>query len=392
MKTIRNLIVLLAILIVAASCHRFGNRMVIENGKDRLEIESSGEIRFTDDESAIQSISKYGYIRYRKNDQKLFAGYTNKGDLKYELFDNGKKINPESPEGKKFIADAIKEMIATGMDAEGRFIRVIAKGGVRAVLTEVDRLDNDFIKSMYLEFLIASDSLKPAQLVEITNKIDKKLGSDFEKGKLLKKYTANHLKDSLTSTAYFEAVKNVGSDFEKANALKYIIKQQLGKAQYGSVINASNSVGSDFEKANILKELIRAGKVDSSLANPFLEATNRIGSDFEKANIIKEMIDYGLYANESFGNLLGSIGRVGSDFERANILKKLAARDIKADAHWIGLIEKTAELSSEFEKCNVLLQIASHMPKSEEVKASYMKAAKTINAEHEYGRAVKALN
>jgi len=392
MKTIRNLTLLLAILIVTASCHHFGSRIVVDNGKDRIEIESSGEIRFTDDESTIQSISKNGHLRYQKNDQKLYAGYTNKGDLKYELFDDGKKLNPESPEGKKFIADAIQQMIATGMDAQGRFNRIITKGGVRAVLAEVDRLDNDFIKSMYLEYLIASDSLKSAQIFEITNKIDKKLGSDFEKGKLLKKYTATHLKDSLTSTAYFEAVKNVGSDFEKANALKYILKQSLGKMQYGSVINVSNSVGSDFEKANILKELIHEGKVDSSVVNPFLEATDRIGSDFEKANIIKEMIDYGLYANDSFSNLLGSIGHVESDFERANILKKLAARDIKAQEQWIGLIEKTAELSSEFEKCNVLLQIASRMPQNEEVKATYMKAAKTINAENEYGRAIKALN
>ena len=392
MKTIRNLTLLLVILVIAASCHRFGSRIIVNNGNGRLEIESTGEIRFTDDESSIQSISKNGYVRYRKNDQKLFAGYTNKGDLKYELFDNGKKINPESVEGKKFIADAIQEMIATGIDAQGRFKRLIEKGGQQAVLTEVDRLDNDFLKSMYLENLIASDSLKPAQIFEITNKIDKKLGSDFEKGKLLKKYTAAHLKDSLTSTAYFEAVKNVGSDFEKANALKYILKQPLDKMQYGSVISVSNTVGSDFEKANILKELIHEGKVDTSLVNPFLEASNRIGSDFEKANILKEIIDYGLYANGSFANLLGSVGTVGSDFERANILKKLAARDIKVQEQWIGLIEKTAELSSEFEKCNVLLQIASHMPKSEEVKATYMKAAKTINAENEFGRAVKALN
>lgn len=325
MKTIRNLTLLLAILIVAASCHRFGSRIVINNGNGRLEIESSGDVRFTDDESAIQSISKHGYVRYRKNDQKLFAGYTNKGDLKYELFDNGKKINPESQEGKKFIADAIQEMIATGMDAQGRFKRIMTRGGVPLVLHEVDRIDNDFIRSLYLENLIATDSLKPAQLLEITNKIDKKLGSDFE-------------------------------------------------------------------KANILKELIREGKVDSSLVNPFLEAVNRIGSDFEKANIIKEMIDYGLYANDSFGSLLGSVSRVGSDFERANILKKLVTRDIKAPEHWIGMIEKTAELSSDFEKCNVLLQIASHMPQNEEVKATYMKAAKTISAEHEYGRAVKAVN
>jgi hypothetical protein len=32
------------------------------------------------------------------------------------------------------------------------------------------------------------------------------------------------------------------------------------------------------------------------------------------------------------------------------------------------------------------------MPKSEEVKTNYMKAAKTISSEHELGRAVQAMN
>jgi uncharacterized protein YjbI with pentapeptide repeats len=392
MKTIRNLFAVLLILVLAGSCHRFGNTIIVNNGKDKLEINYTGEIRFTDDEAAIKSMSKNSYLKYWKNDRKLRVKCDVNGVMTYEMFDNGRKLNPEDAEGKKFLAEAIQGMISVGFDAQGRMKRIVEKGGLLALLNEVDRLDNDFIKSMYLEYLITSDSIHPDQITEIAKKIGKQIGSDFEKGKLLQKFSPTQLKDSLTSKAYFEAVVSVGSDFEKANALKHIIKQPLSKEQFNSALSASNTVGSDFEKANILKELLHQETVAGENLNPFLNSVDHIGSDFEKANILKELIDKKQFEGESFTNLLGSVNRVGSDFEKANLLKKLANKELLTEEQWIGLINETAKVDSEFERCNILVQIAGKMPKSEMVKTSYMNVAKTINSEQEYGRVLKAVD
>jgi len=358
MKTIRNLSVILFILLLSASCHHGSRTFMVSDGKNELEIQSDGEIKFNEDETAIQSISNNGYLKYRNNDKKLVVHYTNNNELKYELSVSGQKLNPDTPEGKKLIADAIQDMISTGIDAQGRMKRLIAKGGLQAVLNEVDRLKNDFTKSMYLEYLITSDSIRKDDMAAITKKIETQIGSDFEKSKLLKRFSATQMKDSLISQAYFDAVKSIGSDFEKANALKNRIRQSLTREQFDAALVASNTIGSDFEKANLLKELI----------------------------------DQEIYEGESFTKLLNSVDHIGSDFEKANVLKKLVGKDIKTDEQWIGLINGTVQVSSEFERCNVLLQIASRMPKSEDIKANYLKAAKTINSEHELGRVVQAMN
>lgn len=358
MRSIRNLSVILIILFLTASCHHSGSSIIVSDGKNKLEIQSSGEIKFNEDETVIQSISNNGYLKYRNNEKQMVVRYTNNNELKYELSDNGQKLNPETAEGKKLIADAIQEMISTGIDAQGRIKRLMVKGGIQSVLNEVDHLKNDFTKSIYLEYLITSDSIRMAEMAAITKKIETQVGSDFEKSKLLQKFSAIQLKDSLISLAYFDAVKSIGSDFEKANALKNRIRQPLTREQFDAALIASNTIGSDFEKANLLKELI----------------------------------DQEIYEGESFRMLLSSVDHIGSDFEKANVLKKLVGKDIKTDEQWIGLIDGSAKVSSEFERSNVLIQIAGRMPKSEDVKANYLKAAKTISSEHELGRVVQAVD
>ncbi len=392
MEKIRNIFMVLIILVLTGSCHHNGNTIIVNNGKDKLEINYTGEVKFTDDEAAIKSMSKNSYLKYWKNDRKLRVKCNVNGELSYEMLDNGRKLNPEDAEGKKFLAEAIQGMISVGFDAQGRMKRIVEKGGLRALLNEVDRLDNDFIKSMYLENLITSDSIHPEQVTEIAKKIGTQIGSDFEKGKLLQKFSPTQLKDSLTSIAYFDAVKSIGSDFEKANALKHIIKQPLSEEQLDSALSASNTVGSDFEKANILKELLHQETVAGENLSPFLNSVDHVGSDFEKANILKELIDNKQFEGGNFTNLLGSINRVGSDFEKTNLLKKLANKELQTEEQWIGLINETAKIDSEFERGNVLVQIAGKMPKSEEVKTSYKSVAKTINSEVDYGKVVKALD
>ena len=356
MKTIKNLFAILILVIAGTSCQR-GNSIVISNNEYKLKVTYWGDIKFTDDETSIKSISRNGYFKYRKNDDIILAKSNSKGEITYDLFLNKDRVQLNSPEGKKLLADAVKEMISVGFDLQGRLQRLCEKGGLRAVLSAVDGLDGDFIKSQYLEYLISSDSVSQDELTEIAKKIGKQLGSDFEKGKLLQRFALNSLNDSLTSTAYYDAVQSIGSDFEKANALKTRLKNQLTQNQF---INA-------------------------------LAVTNTIGSDFEKSNLLKEFIDQEMFEKESFDRLLNSVSQVNSDFERGNLLKKLIEKNIVTDVQWSGIINESGKVSSEFERGNILVQIAGKMPKNEELKSDYLKVAQTINSEVDHRKVVDAI-
>lgn len=366
--------------------------MVIDDGTNKTEIRYSGEIKFSDDETTIVKISKFGYLEYQKNEVKLFAGNTKTGELKFDIMNRNERVNPESEEGKKLIASVIQDLISIGFDAPGRIQRVAQKGGLRAVVKETDHIQSDFAKSNYLEFALKSDSIEKTLLAEIAQKIEKQIGSDFEKGKLLKLFPEKLMQDSTISTNYFKAVNSIGSDFEKANALKSRINSSLTTKQVEAIIEVSNTIGSDFEKANVLKLLIEHAVFQEINLKLMTQSIDQIGSDFEKCNLLKAAIDKSSMNEVNFTCLINSTSKIGSEYDRENLLKQFTEKELSTDQQWNELIANTTQIGSEFERSNVLIQIAGKMPKNEALKETYMKAAKTINSENELGRAVKAIN
>ncbi len=85
----------------------------MDDGAVSTKIEYAGDIRFSGDSTAIESISPGGYLIYRKNEMKLFAASNPHGQITLELHDGNKSLVLNET-GKHFMAEAIKEMIAQG--------------------------------------------------------------------------------------------------------------------------------------------------------------------------------------------------------------------------------------------------------------------------------------
>lgn len=407
-----------------SSSGKNSGKMTFINDGISLKMEYDGKITFTEDEKAIQSISSDGYLRYKKDDVKIIAESNSKGEITYEIYEDGEKIGLNE-RGKKLLAEAISEMISLGIDAEGRVERIYKKSGTGAVMQEVEKMRSDYVKSIYMEYLLANASLSPNEMTEIAQKAGDLISSDYEKGKLLGKFSAQYLKNPQTAQAYLNAVASISSDFEKANVLKNILKQSLTNEQFTQVMRVSNAISSDFEKANVLKSVLKNNKLstnqfsetlktiatissdfekanvlksilgDNTLSesgfNETLAVISDISSDFERANVLKYLMDKGIFAGEGFNKLLGLISDMGSDFEQANVLKRLIDKDIKNEEQWVGIINTTSKLGSDFEKSNVMVQIGRNMPKTEKVKVAYLKVAKTISSDSEYGKVMRAI-
>jgi general stress protein CsbA len=108
--------IILVSIMMLTSCHR-GYRtttLVVNSDKFSMKIKYAGQIIFNDDSTAIKSISPEGYLIYRKNEKELTAESDPKGQLTVELYDDGKKMAFDD-NGKKIMADAVKEMIVQGI-------------------------------------------------------------------------------------------------------------------------------------------------------------------------------------------------------------------------------------------------------------------------------------
>jgi len=332
------------------------SNMVIKSDNFYEEINYLGKFQLSDDESGFKSISPGGYFKFRLNDIKVKAQSDLKGDIEYQIFD-GKNNLPFNDEGKIFVKKAIKEMIYWGYDGEGRMERVFQRGGSQALLSEIDSVKADHVKVLYLQRLFLIDSL-PSETQELIVRKVKSLGSDMDKSRFLNQIKPSRFENPFVAGACFDIIKEMGSDMDKMNALNHIIDQDsLDAGNMITVLNIGNSMGSDMDKSNLYGKLIDKSLIKDSL----------------------------------FDSLSFLVSKMGSDMDKVNLYKKMIGIDPITENQWIILIRQSEFISSDMDKANMLSEYSKKMPKTDPIKAAYVKAAKTIGNDNDYGRVMREL-
>ena len=119
MKRLQLLIAAAGITLLTA-CH-IGNKrhtvIVEDNDGAKLRIEYLGQAYFTADKTGIKSISPNGYVKYSRGDKELVAESDHTGKITYEVND-GDKHTTLTDEDKSFLAEAVKDMVRHGHNAD----------------------------------------------------------------------------------------------------------------------------------------------------------------------------------------------------------------------------------------------------------------------------------
>lgn len=105
--------ILVAGMVALAACtlgHHHHTTVVEKSNDHYLKIEYSGEVSFNNAGTAIESISRNGYVEYQNDDKKLEAKNDGRGGISYELYEGYDKL-PVDNKSKEFIANAVKIMI-----------------------------------------------------------------------------------------------------------------------------------------------------------------------------------------------------------------------------------------------------------------------------------------
>jgi len=331
--------------------------MVVKSDGFLEKMKYSGKFQLSEDEKSFKSISPGGYFKYQKNDVKVTAESNLRGTIDYTVYDGEKYLTLDEG-GRILVAEAIKEMIAWGYDAEARMERVYQKGGPGALLAAVDSMKTDQLKIIYLNRLFSIDSLLPQLLPIIIKKVGS-MGSDQDKMGFLTRIPVVQLRNAQIDSAYFTIVEGIGSDMEKVNALQY---------------------------------LINLDSVTDVVSFRILVIGSHLGSDMDKANVFNKMIDKNLLRDSLTDSLIHFVSTMGSDMDKVNIYGKLINEKDLSESQWISLENNIAALGSDMDKSNMLVEVARKMPKTEMVRAGYMKAAKTIGNDSDYGKVIRALN
>lgn len=366
-------------------------KIVISSDNLYEEMAYTGKISFTEDETAIAYISAGGHLKYTKNEQVLEASSDTTGTVNYRFTQYGKPL-PIDSNARKLIAEAVSEMIAWGYDAKERADRIYKKGGQAALLAAMDKLKNDGTKRMYAERIFKSDSLSAEILVGLSKKLAGPEGNDYDKEMILRLYKPAQLQDTTVLFPYLQAVAQLDNENARAGILNNVLKMPLATASFPALFTVVTGLNNDYEKTRLFSNILEKGQMDSVRAGLLLEAIDKLQADHDKEQLISLWISKGTLPADRLQQLLSVIDRMGGDWEKVNMYKKLVAESIRSEDQWASLVTMVAHLGQNDQKTELLTGIAQRMPKTDSLKAVYMKAAKTIQGDTDYGRAVRALD
>ena len=227
-------------------------------GWTQLHVEAHGRVELTDDERDIKSVSPNGSFEITSKgwlslfgQQYLVRG--NPDGTTTRRLSVGGAERPIDAEARAWIADAIQRLVRNGFGAEARVARIFAQQGPTGVLDEISRLDNDFSRARYFNWLLKQPRLDRPAGERTLKQAGREIGSSFELARVLVAFAEALPLDDTIAPAFVEAVNTIGSDFERARVLMTLIaSERPTPAAVKVVLESTPRIGSDFEKARVL--------------------------------------------------------------------------------------------------------------------------------------------
>ncbi len=298
----------------------------VKNSAEKLTLIIKGDVRLGNDDKSITSISDEGSIYYRKKDRSLEVEDDGKGNLIYTI--NGNKVSTLPAEDKALVEDCVQFLIDYGVDADNRVQRIFAQKGTSGVLNEVERFKSDYVKEMYLSYLLKNQKLSKDEMVTLLNKTNQYLSSDYYKAELLNGVMTSFLADEATSNAYLQTVNSISSDYYQSETVKKLLNTSLNEKQYQQVMVIVSNMKSDYYQAEVVKKLLSNNDVSDARFAELMKIAGGMKSDYYKAEIISALLKNKSLNKDRYAQTIAAAQSIKSDYYQYNILSGLIDENI----------------------------------------------------------------
>jgi len=278
------------------------------------------------------------------------------------------------------LQNNINKMMATPESADAFF-----KG--------TQRINSDYYKSVVLKEALKKVSASPSQIKMVLQSASE-IKSDYYLSVVL---TTLLEEDGVKDESLSEIVltsKNIPSDYYRTQVLsKALNKPGLSKTMLKNTVNALADVNSDYYKTNVFNTMATRANLEPEVQVQVVTLVgSSVGSDYYAAGTLKNLLEHQKMSDESFRQLINVAGHLGSANYASDVLRAAAHVDLSR-TQLIDILNASANIDSDHYLTEVLMSLAERVKNSDStVKDAYRAAAKKIDSETYYGRAMKAID
>lgn len=357
-----------------------------KSGSQRLNIEYDGEIAFTDDDKAIKSISRGGYLLIKKTTfgdrREVLAEPNRDGTINYE-YRVGRRRQEWGKEGQEFLANVLIEVIrTTGIGAESRVNRFYEKGGVTAVLEEAGSIKSDFVSKIYVDALLQNHPLSGKELSETALFISRTMDSDFYIAEIFKDHGDKFLEDEQATEAFLETIGRMDSDHYITTIIKRVMREDLSTSATKKVLEAATVMDSDHYKTEVLRELLDRRDLSDELINEVVKAASDIDSDHYATIVLKDALDRPNLTDEAFTSLMDAVSRIDSDHYITETFRSMLNQRDVSDKVVEAVMDRIEYMDSDHYRRLILNDLFRNQQISEQYFESLLRTVGDMDSDH----------
>jgi SOS response regulatory protein OraA/RecX len=379
----------------STSTSKHGGTMTISHsdGFQNFNVEMRGKMEISDDDKDIKSMSPDGYLEITKTvfgSRRTLVISSQGGSLKREYYE-GRTSMPWEPEGRKWLAEIMPELLrTTTIAAESRVNRFYKQGGVNGVLGEINQMDSDYVIQAYADLLMEISTVKTTEYANIINKIVAKMESDYYISEFLQHNLDKFLQSKEATDAVFSACAHLDSDHYKTQVIKSALRSQpISVESVKIILAATDHMDSDHYKTEVLTTLLRQPNLTDQIVSEMINSTRSMESDHYRTQVIQKALAQKNLSSVSYQRVLESVKDFDSDHYKTQVLTDLLSNKLPNDQIF-NLVALSNSIDSDHYLTIVFQSVMKNQDLSDESFKSLMERASNVDSDHYAAQILKS--
>jgi hypothetical protein len=330
-KTMCAIAVAASLTLVPAAATPAGQpfQMTETRGDRHFETDGRGEVTFAEDLTDVRTLSDGGSIVIRAwtenspETTQVIEIRSEHGALSRSYSVGGAPRAWDEEAGKLLAMNLGWLVRRSGLSAQSRTRQLFEARGLPGVLREVQALESDYVRRLYLIELLRIGRLDGPALAQTLTLAGATLRSPHDLIETLVAAAPAAAHDGAAARAYTTALGNV-SDYERRRALAALFAAPgLIPDVAAEAFRATALVRTDYEKAETLIAalgLVLAEPTEARVREAFLAATKTLRSDADRRRVLAAVAARHPLRREMLDAVIEGAATMTSDYDRAELL------------------------------------------------------------------------